>query len=88
MKNASGENHANAIEVESHARIAESNEINNQSPECSVTNTKIKLDMSGALQMSWEVQARKNAEEAIARFFYAENIPHAKVDSSFFHEMV
>ena len=42
----------------------------------------------GPLQMSWDMQLRKKAEEAIARFFYAEDIPHGKVKSSFFNDML
>ena len=34
------------------------------------------------------MQLRKNAEEALARFFYVEDIPHGKVESSFFHDML
>jgi ABC-type uncharacterized transport system ATPase subunit len=79
MKNASGESHANTIKAGGSASIDESNGMNSQSHECSA-NRKIKLDMSGALQMSWDMHARKNVED------YAENIPLAKVDGSFFHE--
>ena len=38
--------------------------------------------------MSWDMQLRRKAEEAIARFFYAEDIPHGKVESSFFNDML
>ena len=49
---------------------------------------KQKTETSGSLPMSFELALRKQAEEAIARFFYAEDIPHGKVESSFFHEML
>ena len=38
--------------------------------------------------MSWNIQLRKHAKEALARFFYAEDIPHGNVESSFFHYML
>ena len=34
------------------------------------------------------MQLRKNAEEALARFFYAEDIPHGKVEISFSHDVL
>ena len=34
------------------------------------------------------MQLRKNAKEALARFFYAEDIPHGEVETSFFHVML
>ena len=66
------------------------NEMHNvsQPQACSETRKKTKLDASGSLPMLWNMQLRKNAEEALARFFYAEDIPHGKVESSFFHDML
>ena len=49
---------------------------------------KQKTETSGSLPMSFELALRKQAEEAIARFFYAEDIAHRKVESSFFHDML
>ena len=61
------------------------NEMHNvsQPQACSETRKKTKLDANGSLPMLWNMQLRKNAEEALARFFYAEDIPHGKVESSF-----
>ena len=65
------------------------NEMHNISLQaCSETRKKMKLDASSSLPMAWNMQLRKNAEEALARFFYAEDIPHGKVESSFFHDML
>ena len=49
---------------------------------------KQKIEASGSLPMSFELALRKQAEEAVARFFYAEDIAHRKVESSFFHDML
>ena len=46
---------------------------------------KQKIETSGSLPMSFELALRKQAEE---RFFYAEDIAHRKVESSFFHDML
>ena len=66
------------------------NEMHNvsQLQACSESREKTKLDASGSLPMSWNMQLRKNAKEALERFLYAEDIPHGKVESSFFHDML
>jgi hypothetical protein len=38
--------------------------------------------------MSWKKQLFTNADEAIRRFFYVEDIPHVKVGSTWFHDMI
>ena len=43
---------------------------------------------SGSLQISWQKSLNKNADESVRTFFFVEDIPHLKVDSSFFHDMV
>ena len=43
---------------------------------------------SGSLQISWQKSLNKNADESVRRFFFVEDIPHLKVDSTFFHDMV
>ena len=42
----------------------------------------------GALAAAWESQARKDAYIALRRFFFAEDIPHWKVRSPYFLDMV
>ncbi|MCO5561979.1 hypothetical protein L7F22_015605 [Adiantum nelumboides] len=42
----------------------------------------------GILTQSWNLQARKNANMAVRRFFYAEDIPHLKVKSPYFVDML
>ena len=48
-----------------------------------VSNKKKKIDMGGPLQMSWDMQLRRKVEEAVARFFYAEDIPHGRWKAHF-----
>ena len=49
---------------------------------------KQKIEASGSLPMSFELALRKQAEEAVARFFYVEDIAHRKVENSYFHDML
>ena len=46
------------------------------------------IDSCGSLQMSWQKSLNKIADESVRRFFFVENIPHLKVDGSFFHDML
>eukprot|EP00250_Pteridium_aquilinum_P035188 c8841_g1_i1 orf=218-805(+) len=44
--------------------------------------------LQGALAKAWDVQARKEANIALRRFFYAEDVPFWKVRSPYFLDMV
>ncbi|KAH7421168.1 hypothetical protein KP509_13G043700 [Ceratopteris richardii] len=46
---------------------------------CQMNASKRKKESSGALQKAWESQARLEADKALRRFFFAEDIPFWKV---------
>ena len=46
------------------------------------------LDKDKPLAMSWKKQIHKNADEAIRRFFFVEDIPDFKATSAYFHDML
>ncbi|MCO5593914.1 hypothetical protein L7F22_047933 [Adiantum nelumboides] len=52
------------------------------------SSSKKRKGAQGSLASAFSLQARKQADQALRRFFYAEDIPEWKVRSPFFLEMV
>ena len=52
------------------------------------TSKKMKVDNAEPLKVSWQKQLDKNADEAIRRFFFVEDVPDVKVGSAYFHDMI
>ena len=63
----------------------------NEMPSSSFGNAsskKMKVDNVEPLKMLWQKQLDKNADEAIRRFFFVEDVPDVKVGSAYFHDMM
>ena len=48
----------------------------------------MKVDNVEPLKGLWQKQLDKNADEAIRRFFFVEDIPDVKVGSTYFRELI
>ena len=81
----------NAEKSSANVDVVESTSINEMPSSSSVnasTNKKMKVDNGEPLKVSWQKQLDKNADEAIRRFFFVEDVPDVKAGSAYFHDLI
>ena len=81
----------NAEKTSANVDVVESTSINEMLSSSSVnasTNKKMKVDNGEPLKVSWRKQLDKNADEAIRRFFFVEDVPDVKAGSAYFHDLI